>query len=324
MRGAAAVQAAWLLAVSLQLLLAPQQASAASQALTAADAADQSLFKPMFVLVGDSITEFSFEEGGWGIQLAELYKRKADVINRGFGGYNTRMGLFVLDEFMNSFGAGRIKLVTLCFGANDASSPNGIGGYLHVSLSEFKANLEAMIKKLKSKGIRNIVIMTPPPVVDRMVRKSDGTLAPTPTQADMKQYAAAAMGVASQQGVPSVDVFNIILKFKNWQTAALSGDGRHLTYLGQKAVYDGLMYVINNNLRSISIGSLPNHMPNYREVDARYPADTFNSLYGYKINTGVQLPPSAPTPAPATAVRTWEQIMPVLLPHEADTLCMLF
>lgn len=35
------------------------------------------------------------------------------------------------------------------------------------------------------------------------------------------------------------------------QTAALSGDGRHLTYLGQKAVYDGLMYVINNNLRSI-------------------------------------------------------------------------
>jgi hypothetical protein len=29
-----------------------------------------------------------------------------------------------------------------------------------------------------------------------------------------------------------------------------------------------------------SLGALPNHMPNYREVDARYPADTFNSLYG--------------------------------------------
>jgi lysophospholipase L1-like esterase len=86
-----------------------------------------------------------------------------------------------------------------------------------VPLPEFKANLEAMIKKLRSKGIRNVIVMTPPPVVDRMVRTSDGTLAPTPTQADMKRYSAAAVAVASQQGVPSVDVFNIIQKFKNWQ-----------------------------------------------------------------------------------------------------------
>jgi hypothetical protein len=83
--------------------------------------------------------------------------------------------------------------------------------------------MEAMIKKLKSKGIRNIIVMTPPPVVDRMVRKSDGTLAPTPKQADMKQYSAAAVAVAAQQGVPSVDVFNIIQKFKNWQVCCLDG-----------------------------------------------------------------------------------------------------
>jgi hypothetical protein len=35
------------------------------------------------------------------------------------------------------------------------------------------------------------------------------------------------------------------------QTSALSGDGRHLTDLGQKAVRDGLLYVINNDLKSI-------------------------------------------------------------------------
>lgn len=88
--------------------------------------ADQ-LFKPMFVLAGDSITEFGFVDGGWGIMLAETYRRKADVINRGFGGYTSRMGVYILDEFLNSFGSGRIKLVTLCFGANDASHPTGIG-----------------------------------------------------------------------------------------------------------------------------------------------------------------------------------------------------
>lgn len=57
--------------------------------------------------------------------MAKAYTRKADVVNRGFGGYTSRMGMYVLDEFINSFGAGRIKLVTLGFGANDASLPNG-------------------------------------------------------------------------------------------------------------------------------------------------------------------------------------------------------
>lgn len=84
----------------------------------------------MFVLVGDSITEFGFDDGGWGMMMADTYRRKADLVNRGFGGYTSRMGVYVLDEFLNSFGAGRIKLVTLCFGANDASHPTGIG-YVH-------------------------------------------------------------------------------------------------------------------------------------------------------------------------------------------------
>lgn len=91
------------------------------------NAVSQTIFKPMFVLVGDSITEFGFDDGGWGTMMADTYRRKADVVNRGFGGYTSRMGVYVLDEFLNSFGAGRIKLVTLCFGANDASHPTGIG-----------------------------------------------------------------------------------------------------------------------------------------------------------------------------------------------------
>jgi hypothetical protein len=47
---------------------------------------------------------------------------KADIINRGFGGYNTRWGAFVIDELLASFG-GRAKLVTVAFGANDAADP---------------------------------------------------------------------------------------------------------------------------------------------------------------------------------------------------------
>ena len=38
------------------------------------------------VLLGDSITQNSFDSGGWGAQLAHWYVRKADVVNRGFSG----------------------------------------------------------------------------------------------------------------------------------------------------------------------------------------------------------------------------------------------
>lgn len=45
------------------------------------------VFKPMFVLIGDSITEYGFDAPhGWALQLASKYSRRSDVINRGFGG----------------------------------------------------------------------------------------------------------------------------------------------------------------------------------------------------------------------------------------------
>jgi lysophospholipase L1-like esterase len=42
------------------------------------------------------------------------------VVNRGFSGYNSRWGLFLLDEVLGAFNA-RIDFVTVCFGANDAA-----------------------------------------------------------------------------------------------------------------------------------------------------------------------------------------------------------
>lgn len=35
-----------------------------------------SVFKPMMILVGDSITERGFEDSGWGLLLTEDYNRK--------------------------------------------------------------------------------------------------------------------------------------------------------------------------------------------------------------------------------------------------------
>ena len=42
------------------------------------------------ILFGDSITQFSFNVGGWGARVADHYQRRADVLCRGFSGYNSR------------------------------------------------------------------------------------------------------------------------------------------------------------------------------------------------------------------------------------------
>lgn len=60
------------------------------------------LVRPKIILFGDSITQQSFTVGGWGARLADHYARKADVINRGFSGYNTTWGLAALPKVRRS------------------------------------------------------------------------------------------------------------------------------------------------------------------------------------------------------------------------------
>lgn len=79
--------------------------------------------RPALVLLGDSITEFGGQDGGWAALLGRDYVRKADVINRGYSGYNSRWGAYVVEEAAGAF-AGRARLATIFFGANDASPPD--------------------------------------------------------------------------------------------------------------------------------------------------------------------------------------------------------
>ena len=49
---------------------------------------------------------------------------QADVLNRGFGGYNTATTLLALPEVMESVKNQRVILTTVWLGANDASMPD--------------------------------------------------------------------------------------------------------------------------------------------------------------------------------------------------------
>ncbi len=91
-----------------------------------------------FVLLGDSLTQFSFalETSGWGLHLSSWYSRRLEVLNRGISGYNTRYYKHVLRELVQDMQAPR--LVTLLLGANDSVHHSKMQ---HVPLTEYEENL---------------------------------------------------------------------------------------------------------------------------------------------------------------------------------------
>ncbi|CAI9087323.1 OLC1v1021371C1 [Oldenlandia corymbosa var. corymbosa] len=112
--------------------------------------------RPKIYLFGDSITEQSFEDGGWGASLANHFSRTADVAIRGYSGYNTRWALMVLDKVFpaplpgqNGGGEAEPVCVTVFFGANDACLPDRYARAQHVPLDEYKHNLRSIVCFLK-------------------------------------------------------------------------------------------------------------------------------------------------------------------------------
>ena len=110
------------------------------------------MLRPRFVLFGDSLTQRSFEDGGFGAGLTSAYQRKvlcrpalapiqlqkahadicwclvqADVVLRGYSGYNTRWARFLLPKVFPIGASEPTKQVTVFLGANDAALPDRLG-----------------------------------------------------------------------------------------------------------------------------------------------------------------------------------------------------
>ena len=105
------------------------------------------------VCLGDSLTQ----HGQWVGGLMQWYQRKADVLNRGYSGYNSSQGLFLLrKQIQEDVWPRGAQLVLVWFGANDAAIPPQ-----KVDVSDFVSNLESICSILGSLGSR-VVLITPP------------------------------------------------------------------------------------------------------------------------------------------------------------------
>ncbi|KAF0920549.1 hypothetical protein E2562_035660 [Oryza meyeriana var. granulata] len=129
--------------------------------------------RPRLVLFGDSITELSFADSGWGAALADKTSpaRYADVVLRGFSGYNTRWALLVLAMAMEGAaeagGGADPAAVTVFFGANDACLPDRERVHQHVPLEEYQSNLRAICAYFKEQWpSTKIIVIMPPPIYE--------------------------------------------------------------------------------------------------------------------------------------------------------------
>ncbi|KAL3512826.1 hypothetical protein ACH5RR_025543 [Cinchona calisaya] len=236
--------------------------------------------RPQIVLFGDSITAQSFRSGGWGADLADTYSRKADIVNRGFGGYNTRWALFLLHHLFPLGSATPPIATTIFFGANDAALSGRTSERQHVPVDEYKENLRRMVQHLKEcSPTMLIVLITPPPINEEgrkeYARSLYGDMAmelPERTNETAGIYAEKCVELARELDLPSVNLWSKMQETEGWQEKFLS-DGLHLTKEGSAVVYQEVVRVFSESCLSAS--KMPYDFPHHSKIDPANPGKAF-------------------------------------------------
>ncbi|KAG6581348.1 GDSL esterase/lipase, partial [Cucurbita argyrosperma subsp. sororia] len=204
--------------------------------------------RPRIYLFGDSITEFSFADGGWGAALANHFSRRADVVVRGYSGYNTRWALKVLERVFPASeehsGAGDPLALTVFFGANDACLPDRYGAFQHVPLDEYKQNLISIVSFLKVSSCSTRLL-------------------------------------CSLSGTFSIDLakisFRLVIGLDNLMPSLLYYfDGLHLSRNGNTIVFEEVVQKLKEE--GLSPEMLPADLPLLSEMDYNDPLKAFEEL----------------------------------------------
>ncbi|PIK38704.1 putative isoamyl acetate-hydrolyzing esterase 1-like [Apostichopus japonicus] len=193
------------------------------------------------VLFGDSITQVSFEEGGWGASAADLLQRKCDVVNRGLSGYNSRWGRILLPHILPLDLLKDTVIATVFFGANDASLPE-IAPDKYVSVEDYSANLKEIVEHLKTGGLRpdQIILISPPALNGEEWRKVciEKDVKMNRKNENTGRYSRACVQVAKDLETHSVDLWSIMQEDKDWKRYLC--DGLHLSPAGSQLLWKHL------------------------------------------------------------------------------------
>ena len=193
---------------------------------------------PQLLLFGDSITQ-----GASPLQteLTNRYMRRLDVVNRGFGGYNTDSALALLPSFFPvvapSKTVPRVAAMTVHFGANDSCSP---GEPQHCDLDTFRSNIRRV---LDWEGVKlhktRIILVTPSPVEEyRLPHDGEGRAE------RVAMYAQVIRDIGKSENIPVVDLWTAMMRTTGWKEGdILPGSSRTVPSVDLgRLFYDGLHF----------------------------------------------------------------------------------
>lgn len=251
--------------------------------------------RPTILLLGDSLTQLSWD--GWGGQLAHVYQRRADVVNRGMAGYNTDWFLLYLETHSKNILVDNVFLVIIFFGANDASCEK-LNPRHHVPIPKYKKNLKTLIEKCRAHYDEDIpiVLVTPPPVQheQRLIFQKEryGDKATGELERNLElsgQYAHATQEVASDSNTLVIDLWNSMQLDGNWERFFY--DGLHFSREGNEFVAQSILQQIERGLPHLAVTpcritlqfansastcpSLPQSGPFHDEIDHTDPSRAF-------------------------------------------------
>ncbi|XP_026458935.1 GDSL esterase/lipase CPRD49-like [Papaver somniferum] len=198
--------------------------------------------RPQFVLFGSSIVQLSYRDGGWGAILADIYSRKADIVLRGYNGWNSRRALEVIHQVFPKDVAMQPSLVIVYFGGNDSVAPHPTGLGPHVPLPEYIENMRNIAIHLKSLSDKTRVMYLSPPLMnDEIFRERNNEL--VRTNENCQIYSEACMNLCKEMGLKFVDLWTAIQRMDDWMNTSFV-DEVHLSSEGSNAVVEEILKVL--------------------------------------------------------------------------------
>ncbi|XP_027336408.1 GDSL esterase/lipase CPRD49-like [Abrus precatorius] len=202
--------------------------------------------RPQFVLFGSSIVQFSYSNEGWGAILADLYSRKADIILRGYAGWNSRRALQVLDKIFPKDATIQPSLVIVYFGGNDSTHPDPFGLGLHVPLQEYIENMRKIVTHLKSLSKKTrIILLSSPPINEAQMHETFSKILGQlkRTNESCHIYSEACLELCHEMNVKAIDLWSTLQQRHDWLDVCFT-DGIHLSSEGNKIVAKEILKVL--------------------------------------------------------------------------------
>lgn len=220
------------------------------------------------ILFGDSITQEASDPSrdGWVSSLSAYWVRRIDVVNRGFGGYNSRWGLKI---FKDAVLRERPDVIIIFFGANDAVDQRVPQS---VPLEEYRENLRTMVLEIQNKlPSAETILMTPPPVYEPVLEENNKLkgkdILSDRSCARTEKYASVVLSLADELHVHSVDNFYSMDPTKSSREEYLR-DGLHLSAAGNRKVYGNLVALLERSLPHLDANKMDMVWPHWSEIVA--------------------------------------------------------